>query len=232
MEALKNKIKEFLTTDDSFSGGDSSGYGFEEGTGFGGGYSYGEGYNSGRGHGETYNKDYKFEPTATQGYGFGHSCGLELKSINGNTVHIIDNMPTVITSVHSNIARGFIVRSDLQLIPCYIVRDGDKFAHGNTLRNAFNALQEKLYNDSTEEERIAAFKNKFPKYDVKYSNRDLFTYHHILTGSCIMGRETFIINKGLSLEGKTSVREFVELTKDSYGGKIIKKLPIVYSVEH
>lgn len=72
---------------------------------------------------------------------------------------------------------------------------------------------------------------KFPEYDVKYSNRDLFTYHHILTGSCRIGRETFVVDKGLSLDGKTSVREFVELTKDSYGRKIIKKLPIVYGME-
>ena len=227
---LEDEIREFLTISGSYSGGDSCGDGADKTHGYGGGYSYGEGYSSGRGHGTVYNEDYKFE-SATNGYGCGNSCGFGLKNINGNTIHIIDNMPTIITFVHSNIAKGFIVQSDLRLIPCYIVRDGDKFAHGNTLRNAFNALQEKLYNDSTEEERIAAFKSKFPKYDVKYSNRDLFTYHHILTGSCIMGRETFITDKGLSLDDKTSVREFVELTKNAYGGDIIKKLPIAYGVE-
>ena len=231
MEVLESKIKEFLTTSDSFSGGDSSGYGFEEGTGFGGGCSYGEGYNSGRGHGTGCNKEPSYGSVVTSGYGLGHSCGFGFKSINGNTIHIIDNMPTIITSIHNNAAKGFIVQTDLQLTPCYIVKDGDKFAHGYTLREAFNSLQEKLYDNSTEEERINTFKKKFPKYDAKYSNKDLFTYHHVLTGSCIMGRETFITNKGLSLDGKTSIREFVELTKDSYGGEIIKKLPIVYGMD-
>lgn len=225
---LENKIKEFLTISGSYSGGDSCGYGSDEICGYGGGYSYGKGYISGKGYGAVYNEDYKFE-SVTNGYGCGNS--YRLKSINGHAVHIIDNILTIITSVHNNIAKGFIVQTDLQLIPCYIVRDGDMFAHGETLRNAFDSLQEKLYENSTEEERINAFKKKFPEYDVKYDNRDLFIYHHVLTGSCKMGREAFMSNNGLSLDGKTSVREFVELTKDSYGGEIIKKLPIVYGME-
>lgn len=227
---LENKIKEFLTFRGSFGGGNGSGYGFAEGTGNGRGYNYG-GYSSGSGYGITHEGSYKFKSTATHDYGIGHRCGFGLKSINGNTVYIIDNTPTIITSIHNNIAKGFVVLTDLKLIPCYIVKDGNKFAHGNTLKDAFMSLQEKLYADSTEEERIEAFKKKFPKYDDKYSNRDLFAYHHILTGSCRMGRETFVADKGLSLDGKTSIREFVELTKDSYGGKIIKKLPVVYGME-
>lgn len=227
---LKDKIRKFLTISGSYDGGDSCGYGFDETCGYGGGYSYGEGYRSGRGHGAVYNEDYKFEPS-TNGYGCGNSYGCGLKSINGHAVHIIDNTLTIITSVHNNIAKGFVVRTDLQLIPCYIVRDGDMFAHGETLRNAFDSLQEKLYDDSTEEERIEAFKKKFPEYDVKYSNRDLFIYHHVLTGSCKIGRETFVANRGLSLDGETSIREFVELTKDSYGGEIIKRLPTAYGIK-
>ena len=119
----------------------------------------------------------------------------------------------------------------MQLTPCFIVKENNKFAHGSTLRDAFTSLQEKLYDDSTEEERIEAFKKKFPFYEEKYDNKDLFTYHHVLTGSCRMGREEFVKGKGLSLDGKTSVREFVELTKNAYGGDIIKELPKAYGIE-
>lgn len=143
---------------------------------------------------------------------------------------MIDDMQTIITSVHGNTAQGFILQSDLQMKPCYIVKENNHFAHGNTLLDAFISLQEKLYDGSTEEERIEAFKQKFPLYDTKYDNQDIFTYHHVLTGSCRMGRELFITDKGLSLDGKTTVREFVELTKDAYGGDIIKKLPQVYGI--
>lgn len=229
MEILEDKIKEFLTFNKGFGGGDGSGYGFEGGNGNGRGYSYGSGYSGGSGYSTPANEDHRFDPTVTHGYG--HHCGFGLKSINGNTVHIIDNMPTIITSIHNNIAKGFVILTDLKLIPCYIVKDGNKFAHGETLRNAFDSLQEKLYDDSTEEERIEAFKKKFPEYDVKYNNKDLFIYHHVLTGSCKMGRETFVADRGLSLDGKTSVREFIKLTKNSYGGDIIRKLPTAYGIK-
>ena len=143
---------------------------------------------------------------------------------------MVDDVQTIITSVRGNVAQGFILQSDLQLKPCYIVKENNEFAHGNTLRDAFTALLEKLYDNSTEEERIEAFKQKFPLYDTKYDNRDLFAYHHVLTGSCRMGRESFVADRGLSLDGKTTVREFVELTKNAYGGDIIRQLPQAYGI--
>lgn len=231
MEMLENKIKEFLAFRSNYGGGNGNGYGFDEGRGYGCGYSSGRGYSSDRGYDGAYNEYYGSKHNTTDGYGNGDGFGFGLKSINGSTVYIIDNMPTIITSIHNNIAKGFIVKTDLNFKPCYIVKENNQFAHGDTLRNAFDSLQEKLYDDSTEEERIEAFKKKFPKYDVKYSNRDLFTYHNVLTGSCKMGRETFVADRGLSLDDKTSIREFVELTKDSYGGEIIKRLPMAYGIK-
>jgi hypothetical protein len=140
-------------------------------------------------------------------------------------------LQTIIKSVHGNIAQGFILNSDLTLQPCYIVKENNKFAHGDTLHDAFTSLQEKLYDDSTEEERIDAFVKKFPNYDTPYPNRDLFAYHHVLTGSCRMGRENFCKDKGINLDGSTTVREFVSLTKDSYGSETIRRLPQAYGVD-
>lgn len=95
-------------------------------------------------------------------FGFGDNCGV--KDINGNHVYIVDGIQTIIKSVRGNIAQGFIPQNDLTLKPCYIVKERNKFAHGDTLHDAFSALQEKLYDDSTEEERIEAFRKKFSEY--------------------------------------------------------------------
>ena len=165
------------------------------------------------------------------GYGYGDGDGSGVKEVNGDTVYIVDVVPTIIKSVRDNIAQGFILQRDLTLTPCYVVKEQNRFAHGETLHDAFSALQEKLYDDSTEEERIEAFRKKFPKYDTPYPNRDLFAYHHVLTGSCRMGRESFCKDKGIDLDGSTTVREFIELTKGSYGGDVICKLPEVYGVK-
>ena len=221
MEALEDKIKKFLAIDVGYGYGSGDGYGYGDGSGPGSGSGDGSGYGSGDDSGYGYG----------DGSGPGYGDGSGIKEINGDKIYIIDNIPTILMSIRENVAKGYILRSDLQLKPCFIVKENNKFAHGDTLRDAFISLQEKLYNGSTEEERIKAFKKKFPEYDVKYDNRDLFAYHHVLTGSCRMGRESFVSDKGLSLDGKTSIREFVELTKNAYGGDIIKKLPGAYATE-
>ena len=223
MEEIEDNIKNFLATDVG------DGYGYGDGDGYGYNNCKGNGSGRGCGNGNDYN----------DGYGKGYGCGCgrsyddnsSLKEINGKKVYIVDGTSTIFTSVRGNVAQGFIVQNDLQLTPCFIVKENNEFAHGSTLRDAFESLQEKLYDDSTEEERIEAFKKKFPSYEEKYDNKDLFSYHHVLTGSCRMGRESFVKDKGLSLDGKTSVREFVELTKDAYGGDIIKKLPKAYGID-
>ena len=227
MEVLTIKqVKSFLSVDgynEDYNDSQDSDYEVSDGCGYG----YGNG--SGRGRGNGYGRG----NGSGDGYGYGSGSGRGnggVKEINGHAVYVIDNTRTIITSIHGNVAQGFILEHNTKLVPCYIAKDNNHFAHGKTLREAFSSLQEKLYDDSTEEERIRAFKRKFPSYDTKYSNQDLFVYHHVLTGSCRMGRESFANSRGISLSGKSTVREFVRLTKDAYGGDIIKKLPQAYGL--
>lgn len=238
METLEDRIKAFVSLNPGCGSGDGSGdgcgYGYDSGEGCGDGYR--NDYVSGDGN--EYGCDFGCGPGCGSGYGGfgdgfgdGDDDGYGVKEVNGDTVYIVDVVPTIIKSVRDNIAQGFILQRDLTLTPCYVVKEQNRFAHGETLHDAFSALQEKLYDDSTEEERIEAFRNKFPDYDMPYSNRDLFAYHRVLTGSCRMGRESFCKDKGIDLDGSTTVREFVELTKDSYGGDVICKLPEVYGVK-
>ena len=211
------KISDGYGNGHGYGCGNGNGNGNGCGNGYGNGYGYGcgDGYGNGYGNGD--------------GHGDGDGCG-GVKEINGHAVYVIDNTRTIITSIHGNVAQGFILEHNTKLVPCYIAKDNNHFAHGRTLREAFAFLQEKLYDDSTEEERIRAFKRKFPSYDTKYSNQDLFVYHHVLTGSCRMGRESFANSRGISLSDETTVREFVQLTKDAYGSDIIKKLPKAYGL--
>ena len=234
MEMLEDKIREFSDISNGSCTGASAGKGNAIGRGFGGGYGICHNDHNGTDgvcDGVDVGGGYGCGSGSPDGSGIGRGSVFGVKDINGNIVYIIDDIPTIITSVRNNIAKGFIVKNDLQFEPCYIVKENNEFAHGDTLKDAFMSLQEKLYDDSTEEERIEAFKKQFPEYDVKYNNRDLFVYHHVLTGSCRMGREAFLSNKGLSLDGKTSVREFVKLTQDAYGGDIINKLPEAYGIK-
>jgi hypothetical protein len=232
METLEDRIKAFLSVSygsgsgDGYGYGDGSGDGYGYGSGSGDGYGYGYGYGSGDGSGD--GSGYGYGYGSGSGYGYGYGYGYGIKEMNGDKVYVIDDVQTIIKSVHDNIAQGFILNNDLTLQPCYIVKEQNKFAHGDTLHDAFMSLQEKLYDGSTEEERIEAFREKFPDYDTPYPNRALFAYHHVLTGSCRMGRESFCKDKGINLNDSTTVRQFVLLTKDSYGSVTIRKLPQAY----
>ena len=212
-KVMEDRIKQFLNIGSGY--GDGYGSGFGDGSGYG--YGDGSGYGSGDGDG--------YGDGSGDGYGDGYGDGSGVKSINGNPIYVVDNIPTIITNVKGNIAKGFILHSDLSLTPCFIVKENNQFSHGNTLHEAFESLQEKLYDDSTEEERILKFKEHFSDFSKKYSAKDLFIWHHVLTGSCKAGREAFCKDKGIDVNNdRFTVYEFIELTKNSYMGEMIKKL--------
>lgn len=190
--------------------GYGGGYGVGSGSGDGSGYGYGGGVGSGGGYGK--------------GDGFGECDGADIKFFCGSPVFIIDRIPTIITAVFGSYAKGYILEPCLTLTPCYIAKQESHFAHGKTLSEAVSTVAEKAFEDMPEEERIAEFW-KCHENGVKYPARDLYDWHHRLTGSCEMGRNTFAAEHGIDLDSDMfTVAEFVELCGKSYGGEIIRKL--------
>ena len=136
---------------------------------------------------------------------------------------MIDSVQTIIKSIRGNIAKGFILNTDLTLEPCYIAKSGKYFAHGGTLKKAVADAVAKQISNMPIEERISEFRKEFKK-GVKYSGRMFFDWHGRLTQSCEMGRESFCQNKGINLDDMFTVTEFIELTKNEYGSDVIKRL--------
>ena len=217
---LQDKIKEFLSTDTG--DGDGSGYGSGYGDGDGSGYGYGYGDGSGYGYGSGYGSG----DGSGSGYGYGYGYGVD--SINGMHIYRIDGVQTVITSVKGNVAKGFILQGDLSLTPCYVVKGNNLFAHGSNLHEAMAALTDKMFDDMPEEERIAEFIKAHPDKDKAYPNQDLFDWHHRLTGSCLAGRNAFVKDRDLTMDGETTVADFIKLTENAYGGSTIKALEKAY----
>lgn len=167
------------------------------------------------------------------GYGYGYGYGSKLKTLNGQKVYYIDKVPTLIfrtkTDGDVTYARGALVSNDLTVKDCYIAKEHDTFAHGATAHEAYKALQGKLKKAEPLEQRLAEFKRQFPSWDGEaYQNQDFFDWHHILTGSCLMGRREFAAGRGLSLDGQMTVSDFCALTRNAYGGDVIGKIPALY----
>ena len=205
---LDEKIKAFLPV--------SSGDGYGSGSGYGSGYGYGYGSGDGSGYGSG--------DGSGDGSGYGYGSGDGIKSFNRDTVYQIDGVNTLIRSVRGNTAHGAIVNNDLTTTQCYIVKQDNIFAHGETLREAMEALRDKLFEDMPEDERINAFLRETDR-EKTYPTQYFYDWHHRLTGSCDMGRKQFARDHGVDLErGMMTLTEFLELTKDAYGGDVIRKV--------
>ena len=75
------------------------------------------------------------------------------------------------------------------------------------------------------DEAIEMFIKEFPDLNKKYPAKAFYIWHNRLTGSCEMGRNSFVRNGGYDLESDTfTVQEFIDITKNAYGGDIIKQL--------
>ena len=208
-----------------YGSGSGSGYGDGYGDGNGSGYGSGNSYGNGNGSGSSYGSGSGYGNGYGDGYGDGNRGMGGIKIFNSQNVYQIDDIPTIISSIKNNIAKGFILLSDLTLTPCYIVKENNYFSHGSTLKEAFNSLQEKLYQNESLEDRITRFKEKFIDFKAKYPASELFIWHNILTGSCKIGRESFAKDHNINIQTDTfTIYEFIELTKDSYNGGNIKLL--------
>ena len=209
MQLLKDKIERWLKINIGSGSGSGSDYGSGNGYGYGYGSGSGSDYGSGSGYGD----------------GYGNCDGL--KSINGLTIYTIDSVATIIEQLVRGVAKGKILNKDFTTEDCYVVKGHNQFAHGRTIQEAMRSLQKKIFENLDTKEAIQQFIEKFKK-DRKYKGSTFYTWHHILTGSCEMGRNSFVKNHDINLNKMYSVKEFIELTENDYGGEIIKQLKEFY----
>lgn len=232
MEILRESIQAFLKLDDCYcngngygdGNGDGNGNGYGRGDGYGDGDGDGRGYGDGNGYGNGYGRG------DGNGNGYGNGYGYGISKINGYDVYKIDGQQTIITAVMGNVAKGCLLHHNLYMKPCYIVKGNGCFAHGETIREAREALRDKLYANLDTEQVIAEFKEKF-ELDKKYPAMDFYNWHHYLTGSCAAGRRNFAENHDIDLNNDTfTVEEFIALTENDYGGEIIRELKKRYGL--
>ena len=117
------------------------------------------------------------------GYGDGSGDGSGLLTINDCKVYRIDGVQTIIHSIKGSVARCEIINKDLTLSDCYVVRVGDSFAHGETIKKAQSDAEAKHLQSQPIDERIRMFHEAFGGVD-KIPASDLFDWHFKLTGSC------------------------------------------------
>ena len=243
VSVTREEVKRFLSVKtingEGCGCGLGDGYGYGSRYGYGSGYGPGSGYDTGSGGGGGYDYGDGFSDSNGSGFGDGLCCGygseygsgeggdvsvMNIKTFNGHIVDYIDGVPTIITNIHNNVASGFIIGFDMTLIPCYVAKAGNSFAHGNTLKDAVKDAEAKEVGEMPIEERIEKFIEVFGSLDSEHTGKEFYDWHNILTGSCRMGRDKFCKENGIDLTKKYSVRYFLNITKNSYGGDVIKRI--------
>lgn len=242
VRATREEVKRFLFNQDSNYGFDyvsgkdpDDGYGFglgsgkgsDDGHGFSSGSGRGSGYVNGLGYGDNFGSSVVSVFGSAPDFGFGYGNG-DITALNDNIVDYIDNVPTIIIQVHGNFAYGYIVKEDLTVEPCFIAKVGNSFAHGKTLKEAVADAKAKETKRLPIEERIEKFIEIFGPLDSEHTGKEFYDWHHILTGSCRMGRDGFCKSHNIDLAQKYTVRYFLDITKGSYGSDVIKMIIKAY----
>ena len=243
ISVTREEVERFLSV--KIINGYGIGCGFGDGYGYGGRYGYGDGDGCGSGYGGGFGFGFRSNligglddgNCSKDGGGFSIGYGSEdgsgeggdvsvmnIKTFKGHIVDYIDGVPTIITNIHNNVASGFIIGFDMTLIPCYVAKAGNYFAHGKTLKDAVEDAEAKEMGEMPIEERIEKFIEVFGSLNSEHIGKEFYDWHHILTGSCRMGRDAFCKENGIDLTKKYSVRYFLNITKNSYGGDIIKQI--------
>jgi hypothetical protein len=203
---------------DGDGSGSGSGYGYGDGYGDGDGSGSGYGYGSGSGSGDGDGSGY--------GYGDGDGSGLKIKTFHGEPVYYIDGIPCTFARVHSSLSFAkvnVINKIDLTAEPQYVVKYNGVFAHGLTIKQAKIEAENKYYSSLDTESTIAAFRETFKK-GKKYAAQLFYDWHSRLTGSCTPGKDLFVKQHNIDLDAEMTVEQFISITKDAYGGNVIRQL--------
>lgn len=248
--ATREEVESFLSVQQIFSNFDFGRHAYGYGTSLGCGSGYGSGCGSGESDGSGYSYDCYNGVNGSgssngsgsgSGDGSGSGSGLEgfgdgdgsgdIKALNGNIVDHVDSLPTIIIQIKGNFAKGYVVNEvRLTLESCYIAKVGNSFAHGKTLKEAVADAKAKEMERLPIEERIEKFKEVFGSLDSEHTGKKFYDWHHILTGSCRMGRDEFCKIHKIDLEKKYTVRYFLDITKNSYGSDIIELVCNAYGL--
>lgn len=168
-------------------------------------WKYGRGRGSGYGSGDG----------SGHASGSGHACGYRIKGY-----FAIDN---ILCKLLNQKRGSYKVETFPQRKICYLADYQGEIAHGDTLREAQEEAKRKYFSGLTFEENKKRFLQEFEKKQ-KLSGKDLYEWHGILTGSCKFGRDRFCEQHNIDLRKKYTLREFVEIVKDDFGGDKIKQL--------
>lgn len=156
-----------------------------------------------------------------------------LVSYCGKAVYHLEGIPCILYVVVGNAAYGAVIMQDMTLRKGIIAKYGSSFAFAEHAKDAYQLAKElsiKKGWEHYEKDPQAFMLANYPDPDAPIDRRQLFELHNVLTGSCISGREEYIKDNNISVEGTMTLREFFELCKYTYGRDTLVKIAAAYNI--
>ena len=156
-----------------------------------------------------------------------------LKSYNGQKVYHIEDIAVILHSVVGHAANCSVIQPDMSLKRGVLVRYGNSFGFAEHSQEAFEKARElsiKRGWEHAEEDPIAYMHKNYPDAEAQLERKTVFDLHNVLTGSCLDGREEFIKQRNISLEGTITLKEFFDLSKYEFGKETIAKVAKSYGI--
>lgn len=150
-----------------------------------------------------------------------------MREIFGKRVYRVDGIQCIFKSVHKDWA---VVEVDLlgERKTLFLAKLGGFISHGNSIREAFEQLQDKVVALIHYEENKALFMKRFPKMDKKYANSDLIRWHSKVFGACDEGTALFLKEKRIPYFGKTTLVEFFDTIRGGFHSWLVADLENEY----
>lgn len=126
---------------------------------------------------------------------------------------LIDGILSEIVEKRGNV---FKVRIAGEKAISYIIKDGDIYSHGKTIKEARESL---LYKISDRDK--SKYKNF--TFNTKMSMREAIGMYRIITGACEAGTRHFVENVLTDKKESYTVKEVLDLTKGQYGNKVLRE---------
>ncbi len=122
-----------------------------------------------------------------------------------------DNIKSAVISKKGNV---FKVCNFGEREESYIVKNGDIYSHGKTIKEAKADLIYKISNRDKSEYESMTLKTILTK-------KEYIEMYRVITGACGLGTKNFC-DGNKKLKAKMTIKEIIEITKGQYGNKEIK----------
>jgi hypothetical protein len=131
---------------------------------------------------------------------------------NGKYIQV-DGIFTEVLNKKGNVWKVKKLNSDKEF---YLITDGERYAHGDTIKEAKQDLIFKIGNRTKEDYQDL-------RLDSVLNLEDGIVCYRVITGACSFGVKDYMKNRMKTKKKKYTISEIIEMTEEEYGGKTFKQ---------